>query len=50
MLVKKVIHKEVLEGFCYIKVLKIFKTILDHLGDVGVGSIKKVNKYFACVY
>jgi hypothetical protein len=50
MLIKKVIYKEVLKGFYYIKVLKVFKTIPNRLSDISVGNIKKSSKYFIYIY
>ena len=42
MLVKKsYIYREVLEGFCRIKVLKVLQTTPNCLGNIGIKSIKK---------
>jgi len=38
-----------LEGSCYIKVLKVLRATLNYLGNIGIGGIKKVGKYFAYI-
>ena len=43
------IYREVLEGFYYIKVLRVLRTIPNRPGDISVGSIKEVGECFACV-
>ena len=38
-----------LEGFYYIKVLRVLRTIPNRLGDISIGSIKEAGECFACV-
>jgi hypothetical protein len=46
---KGYIYKEVLEGFCHIKVLRVFWTALNCPGNMGVGDIKEAGECFACI-
>jgi hypothetical protein len=47
---KGYIYREVLESFCYIKVLRVFWTTPNCLGGVGVRGIEEVSKCFTCIY
>jgi hypothetical protein len=47
---KGYIYREVLKGSYYIKVLRVLQTIPNYLGNVSIGGIEEVGKYFACVY
>jgi hypothetical protein len=42
-------YREVLEGFCYIKVLRVFWTAPDCPGNIGVRGIKEAGKHFICI-
>jgi hypothetical protein len=40
------IYGELLKSSCYIKVLWVLRTIPDCPGDIGIGGVKEVGKYF----
>ena len=44
------IYREVLEGFCYIKVFRVLQATFNYLGNMGIGGIKKVGKCFTYIY
>jgi hypothetical protein len=39
----------VLNGFCHIKVLRVFWTTPDCPGNIGIGGIKETGKCFTCI-
>ena len=42
-------YRELLKSSYYIKVLWVFRTIPDCLGNISIGGIKKADKYFVGV-
>ena len=40
------IYKELLKGFCYIKVLQVLKTIPDCLNNINIGGVKEAGECF----
>jgi hypothetical protein len=42
-------YREVLKGFCHIKVLKVFWTTANCLGNIGVRDIKEAGECFTYI-
>ena len=43
-------YREVLEGSCYVKVLRVLQATPNCPGNMGIGGIKKAGEYFAYIY